>query len=73
MSPTLSKVPDHATEKGFAILIKSWKITFGECEAIALLGIKGDRFHEYIKYERFFKGRMFESLHQCHLLNNCYY
>jgi len=25
-------------EKGFAILIKSWKITFGEWEAIALWG-----------------------------------
>lgn len=43
MSPTLSKVPDHATEKGFAIFIKSWKITFGEWEAIALLDVKGDR------------------------------
>ncbi|WP_341735510.1 hypothetical protein [Microcoleus sp. CAWBG640] len=43
MSPTLSKVPSHATEKGFATLIKSWKITFGEWEAIALLDIKGDR------------------------------
>ena len=43
MSPTLSKVPDHATEKGFAILIKLWKITLGEWEAIALLDIKGDR------------------------------
>ena len=40
MSPTLSKVPDHATEKGFAILIKSWKITLGEWEAIALSSIK---------------------------------
>lgn len=35
MSPTLSKVPNHATEKGFTILIKSWKITLGEW--------KGDR------------------------------
>jgi hypothetical protein len=28
--------------KGFAIVIKSWKITFGEWEAIALLEQKGD-------------------------------
>lgn len=74
MSPTLSKVPDHATEKGFAILIKSGKITFGEWEAIALFDIKGDRFHEYIKYELFFKGRMLELVGQSHhLLNNNYY
>ncbi|MEG4301134.1 hypothetical protein [Microcoleus sp. D3_18a_C4] len=31
------------SEKGFAILIKSWKITWGEWEAIALLELKGDR------------------------------
>ncbi|MCC3451030.1 MULTISPECIES: hypothetical protein [unclassified Microcoleus] len=43
MSPTLSKVPDHASEKGFAILIKSWKIAFGEWEAIALWEMGGDR------------------------------
>ena len=73
MSPTLSKVPDHATEKGFAILIKSWKITLGEWEAIALLDIKGDRFHEYIKYELSFKGRILEFLYHRYLLNKCYY
>ncbi|MEG4308332.1 MULTISPECIES: hypothetical protein [unclassified Microcoleus] len=33
------------SEKGLAILIKSWKITFGEWEAIALLELKGDRFN----------------------------
>ncbi|MEG4444691.1 hypothetical protein QUB47_21730 [Microcoleus sp. AT9_B5] len=33
------------SEKRFAILIKSWKITFGEWEAIALLDVKGDRFN----------------------------
>jgi len=52
MSPTLSKVPDYATEKGFAILIKSWKITLGEWEAIALLVIKGDRTLLYLIISR---------------------
>ena len=41
MSPTLSKVPDHATKKWFAILIKSWKITFGEWEGDRTFGHKG--------------------------------
>ena len=52
MSPTLSKVPDHATEKGFAILIKLWKITLGEWEVIALLVIKGDRTLLYLIISR---------------------
>lgn len=73
MSPTLSKVPNHATEKGFAILIKSWKITFGEWKAIALLEIKGDRFHEYIKDKLLFNRRILEFLHHHYLLNNYYY
>ena len=52
MSPTLSKVPDHATKKGFTILIKSWKITLGEWGAIALFGMKGDRTLLYLIISR---------------------
>ncbi|XZN98793.1 MAG: hypothetical protein ACM65K_11195 [Microcoleus sp.] len=37
-------------KKGFAILIKSWKITFGAWDAIALLEIKGDRDCGIIKF-----------------------
>ena len=62
MSPTLSKVPDHATEKGFAILIKLWKITLGEWEAIALFGMKGDRSLLYLIISRLLSDQFLYEL-----------
>ena len=62
MSPTLSKVPDYATEKGFAILIKLWKITLGEWEAIALFGMKGDRSLLYLIISRLLSDQFLYEL-----------